>query len=72
MKGEERAEEINSYPRNGAAMSCSSELMIFPVTALYLFVSWSSFTRKEQCIEPRTDSKHRYDRGRKPYQGFAP
>ena len=57
---EPEPEEINPYPRNGGAMSCTSELMIFPVTALYLFVSWSSFTREKQCIGSKADGKYRY------------
>lgn len=55
----ENGEEINLYPRNSGAMSSSSESMIFPVTALYLFVSreeregGSSFTRKGQVVLDR-------------------
>lgn len=75
----ENGEEINLYPRNSGAMSSSSEPMIFPVTALYLFVSREEREGEEflhakgaSCIGPRADGKHRYDRGHKAYQGFAP
>ena len=79
----ENGEEINLYPRNSGAMSSSSEPMIFPVTALYLFVSRrkggkEGGERSEEflhakgasCIGTRADGKH--DRGHKAYQGFAP
>lgn len=70
----ENGEEINLYPRNSGAMSSSSEPMIFPVTALYLFVSRGFLHAKgASCsIGSRADGEHRYDRGHKAYQGFAP